>query len=87
MAGVKLTKRDTFLTRSDFMQLVYACCSPARPGLKDAGDLQVPLPTIWKPQPLWTGKQVFYCPSTHYTFVKFLCVSMPFYCMTIQYSF
>ncbi|KAK9909518.1 hypothetical protein WJX75_003467 [Coccomyxa subellipsoidea] len=67
VAGVKLTKRDTFLTRSDFMQLVYACCSPARPGLKDAGDLQVPLPTIWKPQPLWTGKQVISTVLAHFT--------------------
>jgi hypothetical protein len=58
VAGVKLTKRDTFLTRPEFMQLVYACCSPVRPGLKDAADLQVPPPAIWKPQPLWTGKQV-----------------------------
>ncbi len=63
VAGVKLTKRDTFLTRSDFMQLVYACCSPARPGLKDTVDLQVPAPAIWKPQPLWTGKQVCACSS------------------------
>ena len=58
MAGVKLTKHDTFLPRSDFMQLVYACCSPARPGLTDQADLLVPPPTIWKPEPLWTGKQV-----------------------------
>ena len=58
MAGVKLTKHNTFLPRSDFMQLVYACCSPARPGLTDAADLLVPPPAIWKPEPLWTGKQV-----------------------------
>ena len=58
VAGVKLTKRDTFMARSEFMQLVYACCSPARPGLTDQADLLVPPPTIWKPEPLWTGKQV-----------------------------
>lgn len=58
MAGVKLTKHDTFMARSEFMQLVYACCSPARPGLTDQADLLVPPPTIWKPEPLWTGKQV-----------------------------
>ncbi|CAL8467924.1 g7462 [Coccomyxa elongata] len=67
VAGVKLTKRDTFLTRSDFMQLVYACCSPARPGLKDTVDLQVPPPAIWKPQPLWTGKQVISSVLAHFT--------------------
>ena len=58
MAGVKLTKHDTFMARSEFMQLVYACCSPARPGQTDQADLLVPPPTIWKPEPLWTGKQV-----------------------------
>lgn len=61
MAGVKLTKHDTFMPRSDFMQLVYACCSPARPGLTDQADLLVPPPAVWKPEPLWTGKQVRPC--------------------------
>ena len=65
MAGVKLTKHDTFMPRSDFMQLVYACCSPARPGLTDQADLLVPPPTIWKPEPLWTGKQVISCCGMH----------------------
>ena len=66
MAGVKLTKHDTFLRRVDFMQLVYACCSPARPGLTDAADLRVPPPAIWKPEPLWTGKQVQQVPTGSY---------------------
>ena len=65
MAGVKLTKHDTFLRRADFMQLVYACCSPARPGLTDAADLRVPPPAIWKPEPLWTGKQVQQVPCNN----------------------
>lgn len=55
-----MTKHDTFLPRSEFMQLVYACCSPARPGLTDPADLLVPPPTIWKPEAFWTGKQVLY---------------------------
>ena len=67
MAGVKLTKHDTFLRRADFMQLVYACCSPARPGLTDATDLRVPPPAIWKPEPLWTGKQVQQVPWNNST--------------------
>lgn len=58
MAGVKLTKRDTFMGRAEFMQLVYAACSPARPGLTDLADLAIPSPTVWKPRQLWTGKQV-----------------------------
>ena len=58
MAGVLLTKRDTFLARADFMQLVYAACSPARPGLTDQADIACPPPAVLKPRPLWTGKQV-----------------------------
>ena len=58
VAGVKLTKRDTFMGRAEFMQLVYAACSPARPGLTDLADLALPPPTVWKPRQLWTGKQV-----------------------------
>jgi DNA-directed RNA polymerase I subunit RPA1 len=57
VAGVRLTKRDTFLSRAEFMQLVYAACAPPRPGLTDRADLAIPPPAILKPQPLWTGKQ------------------------------
>lgn len=58
IAGVMLTKRDTFLSRDEFMQLVYSAICPTRPGLKDHGKIQVPTPAILKPKPLWTGKQV-----------------------------
>lgn len=58
VAGVQLTKRDTFLTRAQFTQLVYGAVSPTRRGLKDADPLRLPLPALLKPQPLWTGKQV-----------------------------
>ena len=45
----KLTKRDTFLQREDIMDLM----------LHIKGEhVQLPPPTIWKPHPLWTGKQV-----------------------------
>ena len=58
VAGTLLTKRDTFLSRGDFMQLVYAACTPARPGMKDPCNLPCPLPALLKPEPLYTGKQV-----------------------------
>ena len=63
VAGVRLTKRDTFLRRSEFMQLVYAACSPARPGLTDQADIACPPPAILKPHALWTGKQARMRPS------------------------
>ena len=58
VSGVWLTKRDTFLTKADDMQLVYSACSPTRPGLLDAANHLILPPTILKPEPLYTGKQV-----------------------------
>ena len=58
MSGVWLTKRDTFLTKAEYMQLVYSACSPTRPGLTDAANHLILPPTILKPEPLYTGKQV-----------------------------
>ena len=62
-AGTLLTKRDTFLSRGEFMQLVYAACTPARPGMKDPCNLPCPLPALLKPEPLYTGKQVSFVTS------------------------
>ena len=62
IAGVKLTKRDTFLTLEQYQQLVFVACS--RPagirGSNDSENMHIELlpPTIWKPVRLWTGKQV-----------------------------
>jgi len=62
IAGVKLTKRDTFLTREQYQQLVFVACS--RPagirGSNECENMQIEMlpPTIWKPVQLWTGKQV-----------------------------
>lgn len=58
VAGVQLTKRDTFLSKAQFMQLVYGAVCPTRRGLVDASPIRLPPPAILKPRPLWTGKQV-----------------------------
>ncbi|KZV60964.1 beta and beta-prime subunits of DNA dependent RNA-polymerase [Peniophora sp. CONT] len=51
-AAFLLTQRDRFLDRRQFTQV----CSY----FADAGQqIDLPPPTIWKPQMLWTGKQVF----------------------------
>ena len=55
-----MTKRDTFLSKAEYMQLVYAACSPTRPGLTDAADHVLLPPTILKPESLYTGKQVIH---------------------------
>ncbi len=57
VAGTLLTARGTFLTRPEATQLLYACCSPTRPGLVDERNLGLPPPAMRKPRLLWTGKQ------------------------------
>jgi hypothetical protein len=53
-----LTKRDTFVQKEEFMQLVYSAIGPSRPGAREGPVIRLPIPAILKPQPLWTGKQV-----------------------------
>lgn len=54
VAGVKLTQRDTFLTRSQAQQILY----PAAWTMDRRGRVDLPEPAILKPVPLWTGKQL-----------------------------
>ena len=59
-SGVKLTCKDTFLDREEFMQLLYIATSGLE-GTEVVGfdkDVVIPIPAILKPKPLWTGKQV-----------------------------
>ncbi len=44
--------------RAQFAQVVYAACSPSRPGMTDGFAFPLPVPTVLKPEQLWTGKQV-----------------------------
>ena len=64
VSGTLLTKRDTFLTRGEYMQLLYAACGPTRSGVRDAVDLQPCPPAILRPRTLWTGKQVCIHPAS-----------------------
>jgi len=54
VSGVLLTCRDTFLTRDMFQQLLYGSCWNTNPQYP----IVTPMPTILKPRPLWTGKQL-----------------------------
>eukprot|EP01127_Copromyxa_protea_P016159 TRINITY_DN4752_c0_g1_i1.p1 TRINITY_DN4752_c0_g1~~TRINITY_DN4752_c0_g1_i1.p1 ORF type:complete len:1593 (+),score=456.38 TRINITY_DN4752_c0_g1_i1:313-4779(+) len=54
VSGVYLTCKDTFLTKGEFQQLVYYCCWK----INKKHAIKTPMPTILKPEPLWTGKQV-----------------------------
>jgi DNA-directed RNA polymerase beta' subunit len=55
--GVWLTNKDTFFTREEYHQLMYACLRP-EDGHTTSGRLETVEPVIYKPKPLWTGKQV-----------------------------
>lgn len=71
ISAVLLTKKDTFLTREEYHQLLYASCVSAAASRSTGGnfskkictisfddEIKPLLPAIWKPKPLWTGKQV-----------------------------
>jgi DNA-directed RNA polymerase I subunit RPA1 len=55
--SVWLTNRDTFFTREEYHQLLYSSLRPEE-GHTTSGSLLTVDPAVWKPRPLWTGKQV-----------------------------
>jgi DNA-directed RNA polymerase I subunit RPA1 len=60
VGGVKLTKRDTFLEKWEYQQLLFAALS-SLPGLeliRSSAKIELIPPAIIKPKHLWTGKQV-----------------------------
>lgn len=57
VAGVWMTSQNTFFDREEYFQLLYGALRPEDD--LDSGSRLVTLPpTIWKPKPLWTGKQL-----------------------------
>ncbi|XP_039013500.1 DNA-directed RNA polymerase I subunit 1-like [Hibiscus syriacus] len=80
VSAVLLTKRDTFLSRDEFNQLLYSSgvsgftqsFLSGKPGQKvlisssEEGMMDI-LPAILKPKPLWTGKQVITAVLNHIT--------------------
>ncbi|TYZ59332.1 hypothetical protein PybrP1_008512 [[Pythium] brassicae (nom. inval.)] len=57
-SGVKLSQRDTFLTKDLYMQLLYNAWASMEGAGAAAAHIEVVPPAILKPQALWTGKQV-----------------------------
>ena len=55
--GVWLTNRDTLFDRGDYHQLLYSCLRPES-NHTTTDRIEVVVPAIIKPSPLWTGKQV-----------------------------
>ena len=56
VAGVWMTCQDTFFTREQYFQLLYGALRPENNF--EGGRLITLPPTIWKPKPFWTGKQI-----------------------------
>lgn len=48
-----LTKKDTYLNRGEFQQLIFASLPST-----NLTPIKIPIPAILKPRVLWTGKQV-----------------------------
>lgn len=60
VGGVKLTKRDTFLEKWEYQQLLFSALA-SLPGLEviqSDMDIEMVPPAVLKPRELWTGKQV-----------------------------
>jgi DNA-directed RNA polymerase I subunit RPA1 len=57
VAGVWMTCQDAFFTREEYFQLLYGALRPEDGSYYNGRLLTLP-PTIWKPRPLWTGKQI-----------------------------
>lgn len=60
VAGVKLTKRDTFLEKWEYQQLLFATLAslPRLEVIRSDSNIELMPPAVLKPKPLWTGKQV-----------------------------
>jgi len=57
VAGVWMTCQNTFFDREEYHQLLYGALRP-EDGADSGTRLKTLPPTIWKPKPLWTGKQI-----------------------------
>ncbi|KAH8094813.1 beta and beta-prime subunits of DNA dependent RNA-polymerase [Cristinia sonorae] len=57
VAGVWMTAQDSFFTREEYNQLLYGALRPEDESHNGGRLITLP-PTIWKPKPLWTGKQI-----------------------------
>ncbi|KAL9617093.1 MAG: hypothetical protein Q9160_008083 [Pyrenula sp. 1 TL-2023] len=55
--GVQFTNKDTMFDREDYHQLLYSCLRPEKSHTTSEKIELVP-PSIIKPRPMWTGKQV-----------------------------
>jgi DNA-directed RNA polymerase I subunit RPA1 len=60
VAGVKLTKKDTFLEKWEYQQLLFAMLAslPRLEVIRSDANIELMPPAVLRPKALWTGKQV-----------------------------
>ncbi|SAM02441.1 hypothetical protein [Absidia glauca] len=69
VSGVWMTCRDTFFTRDEYQQLLYGSLRPEEDGTGNGRILTLP-PVIFKPKPLWSGKQIISTVLMNLTYGK-----------------
>lgn len=52
-----MTNKSTFFTREEYHQILYGALRP-EDNYTGGGRIHTVPPAIWKPRPLWTGKQL-----------------------------
>ena len=57
IAGSWMTMKSTFFSRDEYQQLLYGALRPEN-DYTGEGYLHLLPPAVWKPVPLWTGKQI-----------------------------
>ncbi|OAV98230.1 hypothetical protein PTTG_00291 [Puccinia triticina 1-1 BBBD Race 1] len=57
VSGVWMTNKDTFFDREEYYQIIYGALRPEGNYSGQGRVITVP-PAIWKPVPMWTGKQL-----------------------------
>jgi DNA-directed RNA polymerase I subunit RPA1 len=57
VAGVWMCNKSTFFTREEYYQLIYGALR-TEGNYSGGGRIITLLPAIWKPKPMWTGKQI-----------------------------
>ena len=70
VAGVWMTAKSSFFSREEYHQLLYGSLRPEDDPYHGGRLVTLP-PAIWKPKPLWTGKQIvslFHCLSFPMTY-------------------
>ena len=57
VAGVHMCNKATFFTREEYYQIIYGALRP-EDNYTGQGRVHTLSPAIWKPRPMWTGKQI-----------------------------